>query len=263
MSIVALYVDGRRYVLEDSTSILSRAQPGARDAGALQAAPRRGRRHAVRAGDRGPRHRARRQRGGATARDGAPDLRRDRRLRRRARHRRPPALPPARRARRRSRRRPRAHRPRLPPRRERPPSAQRRRRARRARRAVGSRAARPRHRGARTGLPGGSEGLDAAVSPRGYRLLAKVPRLPATVVDRLVEHFGSLQKLLAANIDDLQASRVSASRAPARSARASRASPSPASSSATSDGSLPPAPARVAWELPRASATRRAARAHR
>ncbi|RZS79471.1 diadenylate cyclase [Motilibacter rhizosphaerae] len=49
------------------------------------------------------------------------------------------------------------------------------------------------------------DGLDAAVSPRGYRLLAKVPRLPAPVVDRLVEHFGSLQKLLAANIDDLQA----------------------------------------------------------
>jgi len=52
---------------------------------------------------------------------------------------------------------------------------------------------------------GGIEGLDAAVSPRGYRLLARVPRLPGTVVDRLIEHFGSLQKLLAASIDDLQA----------------------------------------------------------
>ncbi|CAN5413761.1 DNA integrity scanning diadenylate cyclase DisA [soil metagenome] len=47
--------------------------------------------------------------------------------------------------------------------------------------------------------------LDSALSPRGYRLLSRVPRLPATVVDRLVDHFGSLQKLLAANIDDLQA----------------------------------------------------------
>jgi diadenylate cyclase len=47
--------------------------------------------------------------------------------------------------------------------------------------------------------------LDSAVSPRGYRLLARVPRLPGTVVERLVEHFGSLQKLLAAGIDDLQA----------------------------------------------------------
>ena len=52
---------------------------------------------------------------------------------------------------------------------------------------------------------GGAEHLDGAVAPRGYRLLAKVPRLPASVVDRLVEHFGGLQQLLAAGIDDLQA----------------------------------------------------------
>ena len=51
----------------------------------------------------------------------------------------------------------------------------------------------------------GNELLDGAVTPRGHRLLAKVPRLPTTVVDRLVEHFGSLQKLLSASIDDLQA----------------------------------------------------------
>ncbi len=55
------------------------------------------------------------------------------------------------------------------------------------------------------GFAGGSDQLDAAVSPRGYRLLARVPRLPGAVIDRLVEHFGSLQKLLAASIDDLQA----------------------------------------------------------
>jgi len=53
------------------------------------------------------------------------------------------------------------------------------------------------------GLPGGGDALDAAVGPRGYRLLAMVPRLPAAVVDRLVAHFGSLQKLLAAGIEDL------------------------------------------------------------
>ena len=52
---------------------------------------------------------------------------------------------------------------------------------------------------------GGSEHLDGAVTPRGYRLLAKVPRLPGSVVDRLVDHFGSLQKLLSAGVDDLQA----------------------------------------------------------
>jgi len=45
--------------------------------------------------------------------------------------------------------------------------------------------------------------LDLAVSPKGYRLLHKVPRLPVTIVERLVDHFGDLQKLLAANLDDL------------------------------------------------------------
>ncbi|WP_245857895.1 DNA integrity scanning diadenylate cyclase DisA [Mumia flava] len=52
---------------------------------------------------------------------------------------------------------------------------------------------------------GATEHLDSAVSPRGYRLLAKVPRLPNSVVDRLVDHFGTLQKLLAASTEDLQA----------------------------------------------------------
>ena len=50
-----------------------------------------------------------------------------------------------------------------------------------------------------------TELLDHPVSPRGYRLLARVPRLPGAVVERLVEHFGGLQKLLAASVDDLQA----------------------------------------------------------
>ncbi|HET7387800.1 MAG TPA: DNA integrity scanning diadenylate cyclase DisA [Nocardioidaceae bacterium] len=49
------------------------------------------------------------------------------------------------------------------------------------------------------------EHLDGAVAPRGYRLLAKVPRLPASVVERLVDHFDTLQKLLSAGVDDLQA----------------------------------------------------------
>ena len=55
------------------------------------------------------------------------------------------------------------------------------------------------------GFSAGADALEAAVSPRGFRLLAKVPRLPGLVVDRLIEHFGGLQKLLAASIDDLQA----------------------------------------------------------
>lgn len=48
------------------------------------------------------------------------------------------------------------------------------------------------------------EHLEAAVTPRGYRLLAKVPRLPASVVDRLVEQFDTLQKLLSAGAEELQ-----------------------------------------------------------
>jgi diadenylate cyclase len=51
---------------------------------------------------------------------------------------------------------------------------------------------------------GSDETLDTPVAPRGYRLLARIPRLPATVVDGLIEHFGSLQKLLAASMEDLQ-----------------------------------------------------------
>ncbi len=57
-------------------------QPGPADARALQVAPRRGHRHAVRPRDRGPRHRARRRQRAAAPRDGAPHQRRDRRLRR-------------------------------------------------------------------------------------------------------------------------------------------------------------------------------------
>jgi diadenylate cyclase len=55
------------------------------------------------------------------------------------------------------------------------------------------------------GYPGSADALDAAVSPRGYRLLAKVPRVPVPVIERLVDHFGSLQRLLGATVEDLQA----------------------------------------------------------
>lgn len=52
-------------------------------------------------------------------------------------------------------------------------------------------------------LPGGGDALDAAVAPHGYRLLSKVPRLPNATIEQLVGHFSSLQKLLAASVDDL------------------------------------------------------------
>lgn len=46
--------------------------------------------------------------------------------------------------------------------------------------------------------------LDAPLEPRGYRILARIPRLPAAITERLVEHFGNLQQLLAADIHSLQ-----------------------------------------------------------
>jgi diadenylate cyclase len=54
------------------------------------------------------------------------------------------------------------------------------------------------------GFPATHETMDITVSPRGYRLLSRVPRLPNLVLTRIVEHFGSLQKVLAATVDELQ-----------------------------------------------------------
>ncbi len=45
--------------------------------------------------------------------------------------------------------------------------------------------------------------LDAAVSPRGYRLLSRIPRLPEQIIENIVTHFGSLQRIMRATIDDL------------------------------------------------------------
>jgi diadenylate cyclase len=55
------------------------------------------------------------------------------------------------------------------------------------------------------GYGGGEAVLDQSISPRGYRLLARVPRLPGSVVERVVAHFGGLQQLLGAHVDDLLA----------------------------------------------------------
>lgn len=49
----------------------------------------------------------------------------------------------------------------------------------------------------------GDEQLDSPVTPRGYRLLTRIPRLPASVVEALVERFGSLAHIMDATIDEL------------------------------------------------------------
>ncbi|MBI1350036.1 MAG: DNA integrity scanning protein DisA [Actinomycetales bacterium] len=54
------------------------------------------------------------------------------------------------------------------------------------------------------GFPDTPEAQETSVSPRGFRLMARVPRLPEVIVDRVVGHFGSLPKLLAATTEDLQ-----------------------------------------------------------
>ena len=87
-----------------------------------------------------------------------------------------------------------------------PPAAHRRGGARRARRAVRDRAARPRR---RSPARSGCRGTPRRWTPRSARAATGCwPRCrgcPAAIVDRLVEHFGGLQKLLAATVEDLQA----------------------------------------------------------
>ena len=47
------------------------------------------------------------------------------------------------------------------------------------------------------------EELDKPVTPRGYRLLSRIPRLPATVIERLVERFHTLPRVMEATIAEL------------------------------------------------------------
>lgn len=45
--------------------------------------------------------------------------------------------------------------------------------------------------------------LENPVAPRGYRILRKIPRLPAPVIDNIVNHFSRLQNVLRASIEEL------------------------------------------------------------
>ncbi len=45
--------------------------------------------------------------------------------------------------------------------------------------------------------------LDTNVSPKGYRILSKVPKMPASIIEKTVEAFGSLQHICSASIDEL------------------------------------------------------------
>jgi diadenylate cyclase len=52
-------------------------------------------------------------------------------------------------------------------------------------------------------LPPDASELDSSLQPRGYRLLSKIPRVPDVVIDRIVHRFNNLQKILRATTDDL------------------------------------------------------------
>jgi diadenylate cyclase len=47
--------------------------------------------------------------------------------------------------------------------------------------------------------------FDFAVSPRGYRVLSGIPRLPRLVVQKIVHRFGDLEAIVNASEEDLEA----------------------------------------------------------
>ena len=53
------------------------------------------------------------------------------------------------------------------------------------------------------GYPPSPESLDDASSPRGYRILSKIPRLPDPIIERIADHFGNLHKIMRASEEDL------------------------------------------------------------
>jgi diadenylate cyclase len=45
--------------------------------------------------------------------------------------------------------------------------------------------------------------LEESVSPRGFRILSKIPRLPVPIISNLVKHFHSLPRIMMATIEEL------------------------------------------------------------
>ncbi len=53
------------------------------------------------------------------------------------------------------------------------------------------------------GLGGSVNSMDLSISPRGYRLLRKIPRLPMPVIENLIEHFSDLSSIVEATSEEL------------------------------------------------------------
>lgn len=54
-------------------------------------------------------------------------------------------------------------------------------------------------------LAGHARDADGPLQPRGYRMLSKVPRMPEELVQRIVDEFQSLDKLMRATVDEIAA----------------------------------------------------------
>lgn len=53
------------------------------------------------------------------------------------------------------------------------------------------------------GWGSGTSGLEVSVHPRGYRVLQRIPRLPAPIIENLINRFGNFQSVLKASIEEL------------------------------------------------------------
>ena len=53
------------------------------------------------------------------------------------------------------------------------------------------------------GYPVRNNILDEGVAPRGYRILSKIPRLPAAVIENMLVRFQTLPRVMTATIEEL------------------------------------------------------------
>lgn len=56
-----------------------------------------------------------------------------------------------------------------------------------------------------TGFSGSKEAMSQYVTPKGYRMLSRIPRLSSSVINRLVEKFGNLNSIIRAGRRQLEA----------------------------------------------------------
>lgn len=50
---------------------------------------------------------------------------------------------------------------------------------------------------------GGASLVDTLISPKGYRILSKIPRIPTSIIENLIKHFDSLKNVIKASKEDL------------------------------------------------------------